>query len=198
MGVIIPEGFFNTSFIFNCQGLTDEIITSLATIDDPLDPRTATSMADSMRNIWGAAGRPFAAGNMTTEYTFVGCRTTKTVDGEPVLGESLTSIVGTQSIDSIPANTAVLVKKNTAAGGRRNRGRMFLPAVALQGSDVLPSGFLATGEQAARQTQVSDALAAMLAADIFPVLLHSDGGTPTAIVSLAVASQVATQRRRMR
>ena len=198
MGVIIPEGYFNTAFVFNCAGLTDEIITTLGTIDNPSAPQSAADMAANMRAAWSGTGAPFAAAQMTTEYTFVGCRTVKTVDGEPVLGEALSNITGTQSLDSIPANTAILVKKVTAAGGRRNRGRMFLPAVALQGSDVLPSGFLAAGEQAARQVQVGLAEAAMIADDCFPVLLHSDGGTPTAIVDLAVASQVATQRRRMR
>jgi len=198
VGVIVPEGFFNTAFVFNCAGLTDEIITSLGTVDNPSLPQSAEDMAANMRSAWIQTGAPFTAANMTTEYTFLGCRTVKTVDGEPVLGEAMTNVVGTQSIDSIPANTAVLVKKNTAAGGRRNRGRMFLPAVALQGSDVLPSGFLSGGEQLARQGQIDIAVDEMVERECFAVLLHSDGGAPTPITSLAVASQVATQRRRMR
>lgn len=198
MGVIVPEGFYNASFVFACQGLSDEIVTTLGVIGDLLDPPTPNEMAESLRSKWSAATMPFAPGNMTTEYTLLGVRIVKTVGGLPVLGQAMTAVVGTQSLDSIPANCAILVKKNTAEGGRRNRGRMFLPAVALQGSDVLPSGFLATGEQAARQAQLTAVYASMVGDEIQPVLFHSDGGAATPITSLSVESQVATQRRRMR
>lgn len=198
MGVIVPEGFNNATFVFNCLGLTDEIVTTLGFADDIISPHTPNSMASVIRNAFIGSNRPFQAANMTTEYTFQGVRITRTVGGLPVLGEDMTPTVGTQSLDSIPANCAVLIKKNTAAGGRRNRGRMYLPAVALQGSDVLPSGFLASGEAAARQTQFDGAITALAAFSILPVLFHSDGGTPTAISSFSVEAQLGTQRRRMR
>lgn len=198
MGIIVPEGYNNATFVFTCAGLTDEMVFSIGYVDSVVDPGTPNELAETIRNNWTGTGAPFIAANMTAEYTFQGVRIVRTVDGEPVLGESMIPVVGTQSLDSIPANTATLVRKNTAAGGRRNRGRMFIPSVATQGSDVLPSGFWAIGEQSTKQAQINVAVGADGTDLLSHVLFHSDGGTPTAITSFAVANQVATQRRRMR
>jgi hypothetical protein len=100
-------------------------------------------------------------------------------------------------------NTAVLVQKRTALGGRRNRGRFYIPAPDISGSvsvaGVLPSGEL--GEWQAR----ADEFELLINGGVDPApegtlaLLHATGSpAATPITNLTVASKVATQRRRLR
>lgn len=198
MGIIIPEGYSNCSFIFTCLGSVKEKVTSLGVISLDLVQPTAADIADQMQAIWSASGRPFAAASMTNDYTFKGCSVTQTVDGFPVVGTELVDVVGTVNSDSPPSNTAVIVKKVTAAGGRKNRGRMFVPPAGLGEASIDSSGFYGSGTQAAFQALYTTAIVAMVAADLAPFLFHSDATDPTPITALSVESQVATQRRRMR
>lgn len=109
-----------------------------------------------------------------------------------------TSIGGDTSAQATP-NVAYLVRKNTAAGGRPNRGRMYLPGVAEAAVD--PTGLIESAKLAQLQTNV-DSFGADLATGLLtPVVLHSEDSPvalPTVITSLTVDGRAATQRRRMR
>ena len=98
-----------------------------------------------------------------------------------------------------PPAIAILVKKNTALGGRQGQGRMFLPGYATAGVD--PAGGLATGV-AASTTAAFEAWRADHETLLLPlVLLHGVGTsdtTPEPITSFAAQQQVGTQRRRNR
>lgn len=113
-----------------------------------------------------------------------------------------TPLAGNSGNATVPQNTAWLVKKSTALGGRRNRGRMFFPGV--HEIDVSNIGELSGAAVTARQTQVSklEAGGSIVTAFGFivtPVLLHQSGSsTPTGITGLTVQKTVATQRRRLR
>src|ERR1043165_5530579 len=43
---------------------------------------------------------------------------------------------GTGAFSSVPANTAILVKKVTGVGGRRNRGRCYFPGISTKARAV--------------------------------------------------------------
>lgn len=131
--------------------------------------------------------------------------------------EYLTTIEGTLSGEAYAPNAAVLVKKSTALGGRRGRGRMFIPG--LHESQVSIGGTLASGVQTA-WASVMDAIFSGLATNDTPMyLLHAPTGkwgisttgqprwipgspstapAPTEVTSLTVDGKVATQRRRLR
>jgi hypothetical protein len=103
----------------------------------------------------------------------------------------------------IPQNSAHLIRKNTALGGRRNRGRMYLPGVGE--SDVSNVGVLTTTRINNLNTAYANWLAAVKAS--IPVeemvILHSlPAGTttplPTTVTSLVCQPVIATQRRRLR
>lgn len=94
------------------------------------------------------------------------------------------------------AQVAVLVRKSTPLGGRKGRGRMYLPGVPE--SQVDPGGFLATGVAASYQTRASAFLGGLAAATIPMVLLHGDSTTPSLVGALTIDGTVATQRRRQR
>jgi hypothetical protein len=93
-------------------------------------------------------------------------------------------------------NVAILVTKNTGLGGRRGRGRMYIPGVTEDGVGAV--GQLAEATQEAFQDQCNAFLVLMTLAGLPVVLLHSDATTPTAVTSLSVSNRVATQRRRLR
>jgi len=98
-----------------------------------------------------------------------------------------------------PPNTAILVQKNTALGGKAGRGRLYFPSVPEANVDA--GGVLGSGVIVAIQADFDTFLDAVRDALIFPVLLHgvsSPISTPTIIESFSVQSVVATQRRRLR
>lgn len=94
---------------------------------------------------------------------------------------------------------AVLVTKQTALGGRSNRGRWFLPFLPEVSTNS--GGVLAAADQAAYQAAAD---AWLTGVDILDgvdkvVLLHNaEEQAPTEITALVVNNQVATQRRRLR
>lgn len=108
------------------------------------------------------------------------------------------AVGGVGTINDPPASpaSAILVSKQTASGGRRNRGRLYMPGLwdgAVQDAGVL-SGGTVTSVQAAWNNHLAD----LDTAGIFPVILHSDEGSPTSIIAMSVAPKIATQRRRLR
>ena len=104
---------------------------------------------------------------------------------------------GTSS-QTVPGSPQVslLIKKGTAGGGRRNRGRMYMPGLAE--GNVGGSGEIETGFLSGAQTVVGDFLDSLDARDIPMVILHSGSTTPTEVITLEVDARSATQRRRLR
>lgn len=107
---------------------------------------------------------------------------------------------GSIAQDTVTANTAVLIRKTTAVGGRRGRGRMFMPG--LPENQVDGSGALNTTYQAGIQTSWNNFFDALEGADLPLYLLHSEGPAilvpPVPLTSLDVSATAATQRRRLR
>lgn len=108
------------------------------------------------------------------------------------------AIVGTAGAGALPNNCAVLIAKITAAGGRRNRGRMFFPGITESAVDH--AGLITTAERNLWQTAIdtwSDGEETLGFG--VPALLHQTGSSsPTTITSFVVRTRIATQRRRMR
>lgn len=192
----IPVNFGNVRFIFTCFNVADPMSMSLGFQGDiAWDPADA---ADKWYTAWTDQFVPdpesFYAG-----WTFVGTSVTKNVAGDPVVAEHIEPLSGSVALQSLTVNTCVLVKKNTAAGGRKNRGRMFVPPFNLAESDVDAAGNISSVFVGIQQGMWVDTLSAMAVDNYFPWLLHTDpADSPTAITSLTVQGLAATQRRRMR
>jgi hypothetical protein len=123
---------------------------------------------------------------------------------------------GSQSNNSMGPNTAILVTKSSAIGGRRGRGRMFLPGV--DSDSVDDTGNLLTAFLSDTQDQADLFLEGLNSNDVGMHLLHdfaytwviNDNGQPrrvpsstpppfpNVVTALTVQSLVATQRRRLR
>ena len=112
------------------------------------------------------------------------------------IASNTAAVVGTVTGDPMTPQVAYLIKKLTALGGRRNRGRMYLPGAnesKVDGSGNVSSAFVTT-----LQTAFDNFMTDLGAADIGFVILHSDGGTPTDITGGIAEPKVATQRRRLK
>jgi hypothetical protein len=91
-----------------------------------------------------------------------------------------------------------LAKKTTALGGRSHKGRMFWPCLAE--TWVEPGGTIATSKLAIFGDFLGELFDNLASGDVPLVLLHGPdvADSPTTVISLTPATQVATQRRRNR
>lgn len=117
-------------------------------------------------------------------------------DSTGAQGEFASTLAGGATGASGAAAPAALITKSTAAGGRKNKGRIFLPAIPEssidQGGSLGPSIITAMQDDA-------DALLANLESNLIPLCVeHGDGSTPEGVIALTVQALVATQRRRQR
>lgn len=109
------------------------------------------------------------------------------------------SAVGDITSAGVSPNTALLVTKNTADGGRGGRGRAFMPGLAE--ADVDTDGGIDSTYLAVAQAQWADFGVAFFFGGAPLVVLHSAGSPitdPSPITSFTVQSLAATQRRRLR
>lgn len=148
---------------------------------------------------------------MSDETTLSGVQVVVGQDGvEPVRAfHPQVGMTGNSSGEKLPQNCAALIRKNTALGGRRNQGRMFLPGI-LDENEVNQVGVIASFSVSAFQVAAAAMLADLTSgeqAGATPVpspmyLLHSEGGStlppPTIVTSLTADNVISTQRRRLR
>jgi hypothetical protein len=166
-----------------------------------IDP-TATdpsAIASSVALAFNTAGslKDMIDGNVT----MTGVRVSLGTDGtEDLVYQSTTTIGCTRSMSSVPPNVALLVHKNTGRGGRRGRGRMFIPW-ALAGSDAQENGQVNNLLMSTFQGQCNTFLTQLGVQGVPMVVLHGPGltapGAPNTVLTLTVDPLVSTQRRRL-
>lgn len=196
MPLIIPIGIANVRHVFRLSGVTDEMGFSMAVVPDPgmtaADVALST-FADYNNEVWDLGG---AAGNV---YSFQGTVVTLMTVTGPVVAQAIAPVAGTLTAFHPPPNLSMLINKNTAAGGRKNRGRLFHPTALIFENEVDHAGQITSSAVGANQTKFTAWLAALDTSGTSAILLHSDpADVPTPITSLTVQSLCATQRRRMR
>jgi hypothetical protein len=96
----------------------------------------------------------------------------------------------------VTPQVAVLVRKRSLLGGRKNRGRFYLPGLIEGG--VNEGGLLSEATYTAWQSAASAFLTALDTAGHAMVILHNAVGAPTPVSALVLDTKVATQRRRLR
>lgn len=194
-----PAGFTEATFRFNYTGVTREITWTHGFAWDDFTVAPPSEMAQILRTHFTDTGAPYAPANMMAGWVFKGVTVTKMLESGPVSGEYLQNSVGTASGTSVPINSAVLIRKQTDAGGRRNRGRMYAPSSMVTETNIDGAGFLGSGNVLIIQNTFDTAWDALADGHIFPVLYHNEAPfTPTPVTSWVVQGQLATQRRRMR
>jgi hypothetical protein len=194
--VYIPEGFANVRYVFALSGIQDEM--SFAIGVSPPTGMTTPEIAVAADAAFAAAGFGGELA-MCVGWSYLGTRVTRKFGGQPVVADYPLSVAGSVAVATIPPNCAMLIKKNTALGGRHGRGRLFVPPFNLREEYTDNAGYLTPAVQASQQAAWSLFLEALDTNALGPRLFHTDPvALPTTITSLQVTSQLGTQRRRMR
>ncbi len=200
MGVVVPEGEYVATFVFHVEGSTKDLTWSLGVVDlaDP-DPE---DLAYDLNTKWGTdpgTGEvPFQADKLGNQYTFVGTSVMKMTGTGPLVGQYFGNIEGTDSQQPLPANCCLLFTKQTALGGRKYRGRAYVPPCLIGENGVDGAGIIGSGGAEQMTEYFTTALNLMVTDSQVPVLHHSDGSAGTPITAMVCSSTIATQRRRIR
>jgi hypothetical protein len=192
----IPVGSCEVWFQFDVAGDAESMFTHLA-YDLAAGPDQAAVDAGftSWQTVWRT--RFHSTYVLTGGHVLVGAD-----GGANRWDSSITPVTGNNAGTMSSQQVAVLIRKSTAAAGRRNRGRMFIPG-AIE-SEVDQAGLLTPAAVAAWNSAVLNLRPGNTIHTAFgfldePVILHDSGSqTPTAITDLSCQSRVATQRRRLR
>jgi hypothetical protein len=183
-------------FRFVLSGDTEEMLCTIGVETTAASTADRIAACNSAMDAWGDNILPLQA----NDYTLVG------VDG--VFGDASGDIpisstdgprTGAETDAPVPQNTAVLVKKVSGLGGRRNRGRFYVPGISVL--DIGNTGIINSGPLASWGTAVNNFLLGMESGSFMDnlVIFHSSAPlTPTVIADLDVDPIVATQRRRLR
>lgn len=198
MGVIVPEDDYQMSIIWTNDLTSKEFTCVLGYTQVTGGPDAPSDVADALfeRVVTGATALS-AAANMASGWHCNGITGFLMTATGPVLGSHLEVMNGTGSDNDVPVNCSVLVRKNTDSGGRRNRGRMFLPPM-MAGMTADTDGSFGGATTAFIDAGVGELQAGMLVDGWAMVIHHSDGSAGTPVSSLATQSLMATQRKRMR
>jgi hypothetical protein len=134
-----------------------------------------------------------------TTVTFV-----PTSEGVTTVSEAFAPQAGGNVVDALTQNTTYLMKKTTATGGRRGRGRAFWPGV--RADQVSDAGILTAATVLDYTNKLATYLTSVKAVagvgDV--VVLHdnvvgdANPFVPSPVLSIVMDSRVASQRRRLR
>lgn len=201
MGVIVPEDDATVTMIYTCGGRPKEITWGFGLFGQvtPIDGQEAADAIYAAATDDPSTGLEIcAATNMVATWHFIGVSVSVMTSTGPLVFQHLETVDGTMSGEACPVNCAILFKKNTALGGRKNRGRCYLPPSNVVEGDIDAIGGIGGDALVDLQAQMNNFLTAVGEADLFPCLHHSDGSTGTLISSITIEGTIATQRRRMR
>lgn len=202
MALIIPPGFLQAAYHLSATGDSELMVVTCGHEIDGASGATGEDAADDLFTSFATRWMPHVGSMYALEYvaTYIG------QDGPTTVNVSTNApFQGTGGSSVVPQNTAALIRKRTDLGGRRGRGRFYLPGVAESAVDNVGilSGAAITGYQTAADDWYED-LTAMVGGRLYPpVVLHRSEGigvepAPTPVTRFVVESRVATQRRRLR
>jgi hypothetical protein len=179
-------------------------------LDDALD--APLNVCTTVESVWVARVMP----RLTDDVTLSLVRCKFGPDDTGPFAELSSGSAGGQAHNTQPANVAYLVGKATGTGGRRGRGRMFLPGVSE--TNVNDAGVLDSTWVTNWNTALALVLTDLDSAGNPMVVLHEPSTvwvldangqpkrqplpgplpSPDEVTSLSMSGRVATQRRRIR
>lgn len=196
MPVNIPVGFGLAQLRFIFSGSARESLCTFGYDPPSLDPQVH---AQQITDHFTQAGRPGIPTQINESWTYLGVRVTEMDDVGPLTGEASDIQDGILSGGAMPPNCAILIRKTTGVGGRRNRGRMFVPPIYPPEGNVGQGGSIADPQVDNLNLWWGAFRTALVTAGLQPVIFHSEPPfTPTPDTSWIVQDLIATQRRRLR
>lgn len=160
---------------------------------------TANQQNAAMRAaLIGSTGRPFSAANMDDQYTCIESKILfRNASGVLLSDINTGAVTGAKTIDPLPLNTSVILRKVTSFAGKKYRGRCLLPPLFFPESAVDNGGNITA--VATYQTLWDTAYTNLVGGAMQPVLLHDDPLlVPTTINSFLLNSRIGTIGKRLR
>lgn len=196
----IPLGHARYQHRFSLAGDAEPMFITAGISPDgtALDPNAVVQVLHgAMQTVHAGRGSSFYTLTQTDLQLVV-------AEGEPPAVYSYAAnTVGGNAGDAFPSNTAFLIKKRSAKGGRRNQGRWFYPGVNEGNVDSL--GQVAAAVVTSWNSLLAQYLLSVQgAAGVADMVIFHELqvspllDAPTAITSLKVDGRVATQRQRLR
>ncbi len=206
MPQVLPVGYGTVTVKFSCTGDPEPMVTTFA-----FRPAPAASTFTALDTAAGALVTQFEAAFVpnaaafNVEWRWIGASAVyNTSDQGLQYAERPRSLAGSAVGQTPMTNSALLVRKATASGGRKNRGRHFVPPFNLNETVVDRNGVLDASVLANQQNVWTSMVPSGGPTGWKCVVLHTQlpgapaVAAPTDITALVVQSQMATQRRRMR
>lgn len=196
--VNMPVGFGRCSHVFQVAGTSKTPVVTYGFIDDPA--KTPAQVAQDRNTEWLAQFVPAA---LATTWALKETNVSIHRAGGQFIGNYAVLSQGTAAFNAVSIAVAAILRKFTALGGRKGRGRCYLPAGYLGELSVDPAGIIDPALVTATENRWKAVIAAMSGAAEDMVLLHSAlppavGGAPTTVIAGSMETMVATQRRRQR
>lgn len=194
----IPEGYAEIVVTYSQQGTIRPaqwtIGTDLAITEDP------NTYLDGVIDSWNNAGNVLHPATFDARLSVVNVRMTVMTSTGPVIYDRPQFVTGSKTGEAQPPNVAVLIRRVTARGGRRGRGRLYLPSGYLNETDVIEGGVIIGTTVTSLQNLANNIRIGLnTVAGSVGVLLHNDGLVdPDELTDLRVQQVVATMRRRLR
>lgn len=185
----VPAFTFETTLHFDAPGQDGDVVTSFGwtgrDADDPPDfPTTDAALGQIMGNL-----------NINVTLVKISYRLGSAATDDPVV-ERAVDFPGLANGPMTPINSCYILKKQTALGGRRHRGRNYLPGVSEDSVDN--DGTVLVAVANGINTNVQDMRDDMTAAGCELALLHQSAPfNPTPVVTALAEAWIGTQRRRL-
>lgn len=196
MAVTIPIEYGQMTVRWRFTGAVRDSVVVIGYNPPNVDP---PGNAEILHGLLTAVGRPCNSAQMGLSWNFVGLRCTEMTDQGPLSADRPSQVAGSMAIATMPPNCSILIRKATLAGGRRNRGRLFVPPLQPAENTVDELGNIGTTQLTALQTMWGALRTDMITAGFPWVIFHSQPPfNPTTVTSITVERLIATQRRRLR
>lgn len=196
MGAVIPAGFAQVAYATLTTGDSEEMLWTCGL--DVSGGGTSAALLADLKTAWDDNIAPITSSVVSLNRVLLKYGPVSTGPAYELPGGTL----GTDGGSLPPPNCAVLVQKHTIMGGRKGRGRTYLPGISSVsgGLDSAGNYTQAKADQvtAAMEGWRTDITAGNTGPGATPVLLHSDATTPYEITSFVATLKLATQRRRLR
>lgn len=200
----VPPGYDDVTWVFTCSGSTKEVTWSCGYKWNSSPPTPAETAEDIYTWSTDTGTSPFKASLMLQDWAFEGVSVSRGTSTGPLVGQYFAHLQGTAGQLSVPMNSAILMRKNSASGGRAYRGRAFLPPIWVGEAHIDVGGNIEGAYVASVQSYMDNLFERPSSETLggkwflYHTILDGVSLGPTELTSWSVQSKIATQRRRLR
>lgn len=200
--LFIPPGYANVACRFRLplSPLFRSVTFGVDTTGGPVSTQDCVNLVETVLNDPLTPQNLFSASSFSSAATFSEVYMLRNVAGDLQSAIAPANSIGTRPSSSnlMPPNVSVCIRKRTALVGKKFRGRIYLPSIFLNDTDVDNYGNMEGARVSDLNGLAGQTLTKLAAADLPMVLLHAESPLlPNVITALQCAPTVSTQKRRL-